>query len=194
MVVTKDPESGWINVGTYRSCVVGKDRLTLWIIEQKHGKQIARRYWQAGRPCPVAIVLGCEPATWMAAPSAAKAGVSEYEYAGALRGAPLEIIRAPYTGLPVPAEYQGRSLAKSPAGGRAISYLPYLDCRIALRDGSWTLIAGLDPSVNQLYDARTDPLEQTDVAAKNPEIVACMRRELAGWLERQNPVWRRWVE
>ena len=103
MVVVKDPDSGWINVGTYRSCIVGKDRLTLWIIEQKHGKQIARKYWQAGKPCPVAIVLGCEPATWMAAPSAAKAGVSEYEYAGALRGAPLEVIRAPYTGLPVPA-------------------------------------------------------------------------------------------
>ena len=103
MVVIKDPDSGWVNVGTYRSCVVGKDRVTLWIIEQKHGKQIARKYWQAGKPCPVAIVLGCEPATWMAAPSAAKAGVSEYEYAGALRGAPLEVIRAPYTGLPVPA-------------------------------------------------------------------------------------------
>jgi UbiD family decarboxylase len=103
MVVIKDPESGWINVGTYRSCIVGKDRLTLWIIEHKHGKQIARKYWQSGRTCPVAMVLGCEPATWMAAPSAAKAGVSEYEYAGALRGAPLEVIRAPYTGLPVPA-------------------------------------------------------------------------------------------
>jgi len=103
MVVLKDPESAWVNVGTYRSCIVGKDRLTLWIIEQKHGKQIARKYWQAGRACPVAIVLGCEPATWMAAPSAAKTGVSEYEYSGALRGAPLEVIRAPYSGLPVPA-------------------------------------------------------------------------------------------
>jgi UbiD family decarboxylase len=42
MVVIKDPDSGWVNVGTYRSCIVGKDRVTLWIIEQKHGKQIAR--------------------------------------------------------------------------------------------------------------------------------------------------------
>ena len=39
----------------------------------------------------------------MDATTAAKTGVSEYEYSGALRGAPLEIIRAPYTGLPVPA-------------------------------------------------------------------------------------------
>jgi UbiD family decarboxylase len=103
MVIVKDPDSGWINVGTYRSCVIDKDRVTLWIIEQKHGKQIARKYWESGRSCPVAVVLGCEPATWMAAPSAAKAGVSEYEYAGALRGAPVEVVRAPFTGLPVPA-------------------------------------------------------------------------------------------
>ena len=103
MVVVKDPDSGWVNVGTYRSCVVGKDRVTLWIIEHKHGKQIARKYWEAGRSCPVAIVLGCEPATWMAAPSATNAGVSEYEYAGALRGAPLEVVRTPFTGLPIPA-------------------------------------------------------------------------------------------
>jgi UbiD family decarboxylase len=103
MVVTRDPDSGWVNVGTYRACVAGKNRLTLWIIDHKHGKQIARKYWQTKQPCPVAVVLGCEPATWIAAPSAAKAGVSEYEYAGALRGQPVEVIRAPFTGLPVPA-------------------------------------------------------------------------------------------
>lgn len=103
MVVIKDPDSGWVNVGTYRSCIVGKDRVSLWIIEQKHGKQIARKYWQKKQPCPIAIVFGCEPATWMAAPSAAKAGVSEYEYAGALRGAPLELFKLPLTRLPVPA-------------------------------------------------------------------------------------------
>jgi len=103
MFVTRDPNSGWVNVGTYRACVVDKNRLTLWIIDHKHGKQIASKYWQSKRACPVAIVLGCEPATWMAAPSASKAGASEYDYAGALRGAPVEVIRAPLTGLPVPA-------------------------------------------------------------------------------------------
>jgi len=103
MVIIKDPDSGWINVGTYRASVAGKNRLTLWIIDHKHGKQIARKYWQAKRACPVAIVLGCEPATWAAAPSASKAGVSEYDYAGALRGEPVEVIPAPLSGLPVPA-------------------------------------------------------------------------------------------
>jgi UbiD family decarboxylase len=103
MVVTLDPGSGWVNVGTYRAALAGKNRLTLWIIEHKHGKQIAAKYWKMKRACPVAIVLGCEPATWMAAPSATKTGVSEYDYAGALRGEPLQVIRAPLTALPVPA-------------------------------------------------------------------------------------------
>ena len=103
MVVVKDPDSSWVNVGTYRACVVGKDRMTLWIIDHKHGKQIARKYWESKRACPVAIVFGCEPATWIAAPSATKAGVSEYKYAGALRGEAVEVVRLPLTGLPVPA-------------------------------------------------------------------------------------------
>jgi hypothetical protein len=50
MVITKDPDSGWINVGTYRACVVDKNRLTLWIIDHKHGKQIARKYWRTIAP------------------------------------------------------------------------------------------------------------------------------------------------
>ncbi len=103
MVVTRDPQSGWVNIGTYRACLVDRNRLTLWILEHHHGKQIAREYWAQGRACPVAIVLGCEPATWLAAPAAVKAGGSEYDYAGALRGAPVEVMPGLYTGLPVPA-------------------------------------------------------------------------------------------
>src|SRR5262249_21787782 len=103
MVITKDPDSGWINIGTYRARVVDKNRHTLRIVHHKHDNYIARKGWQAKRACPVAIVLGCEPATWTAAPSAAKAGVSEYDYAGALRGEPVQVIRMSVTGLPVPA-------------------------------------------------------------------------------------------
>jgi UbiD family decarboxylase len=103
MVVTKDPTSGWVNVGTYRACIVDQNRLTLWILDHKHGKQIARKYWEAGNACPVAIVLGCEPATWIAAPSAVGAGASEYDYAGGLRGEAVKVIKAPFTKLPVPA-------------------------------------------------------------------------------------------
>lgn len=98
IVIVRDPETGWINFGTYRACVQGNDRVSLWIIKHKRGRIIAEKYWSKGKSCPVAVVLGCDPLTFMASTSRQK-----YEYAGALHGAPVEVVRAPLTGLPVPA-------------------------------------------------------------------------------------------
>lgn len=99
LVVIKDPETGWINFGTYRACIQGRDRLSLWIIEHKRGRIIAEKYWARGVPCPVAVVLGCDPLTLMASTTRLK-----YEQAGALHGAPVRVVNAPLTGLPIPAE------------------------------------------------------------------------------------------
>jgi UbiD family decarboxylase len=103
MVVTRDPDGGWVNVGTYRACVQGPDRISLWVIANKHGRIIAERYWRQGRNAPVAVVVGCDPLTWSCAYMAPPFGTSEYDYAGALHGRPLEVVELPATGLPVPA-------------------------------------------------------------------------------------------
>lgn len=99
IVIVRDPESGWINFGTYRASVQGKDRLSIWIIKHKRGRIIAEKYWSKGQPCPVAVVLGCDPLTFLAGTSRLK-----YEEAGALHGSPVEILKAPLTGLPIPAQ------------------------------------------------------------------------------------------
>ncbi|HEX9880473.1 MAG TPA: UbiD family decarboxylase [Candidatus Binatia bacterium] len=99
IVVIKDPETGWVNFGTYRACVQDRDRLSLWIIKHKRGRILAEKYWAQGRPCPVAVVLGCDPLTFMAGTSRLK-----YEEAGALHGRPVEVVNGPFTGLPIPAE------------------------------------------------------------------------------------------
>src|SRR5881628_3180563 len=49
MVITRDPKSCWINVGAYRACIQGKRRLSLWVLEHHHGKQIIRRHCDQGR-------------------------------------------------------------------------------------------------------------------------------------------------
>ncbi len=98
IVVVRDPDTGWINFGTYRACVQGRDRVSLWVIGHKRDRIIAEKYWSKGLPCPVALVLGCDPLTFMAATSRAK-----YEEAGALRDAPVEVLNGPRTGLPIPA-------------------------------------------------------------------------------------------
>ncbi len=103
MVIVKDPESDWVNMGTYRACIQGRDRLSLWMIADRDGRRIASKYWASGKSCPVAIVLGLEPGTWLAAPMKLKPGISEYDFAGGIRGEPVEVISGPITGLPVPA-------------------------------------------------------------------------------------------
>jgi len=103
MVVLRDPDKGWVNVGVYRGMVQGRNRMSLWILAAKHGRMILEKYWAAGRCAPVAVVLGCDPATWMTAAMAAPLGTSEYELAGAFRGKALEVVNLPGSGLPVPA-------------------------------------------------------------------------------------------
>ncbi len=98
IVIMRDPESGWINFGTYRVSVQGKDRLSIWIIKHKRGRIIAEKYWANGQPCPVAVVVGCDPLTFMSGTSRLK-----YDHAGALHGASVEVVKAPLTGLPIPA-------------------------------------------------------------------------------------------
>lgn len=103
MVIMRDPDTGWVNLGTYRCCIQGSSLVSLWIIAAKHGRIIAQKYWKQGKDCPVAIVLGSDPLTWLASCSGVPAGVSEYSYAGALHGSPVEIVGTPIHRLPVPA-------------------------------------------------------------------------------------------
>jgi len=72
-------------------------------VQGHQGMTIARKYWAQGRPCPVAMVFGLEPAVWIAGTHTVPPGVSELEYAGWMRGEPVEVIEGEKTGLPIPA-------------------------------------------------------------------------------------------
>lgn len=102
IVVMRDPETGDTNYGTYRVCLQGRDRVSVWIIQHKAGRIIAEKYWKQGKACPVAVVVGCDPLTFMAATSG-RTG-HKYDYAGALHGEPVQVLAAPSTGLLIPAE------------------------------------------------------------------------------------------
>jgi len=102
-VVTKDPESGHINVGTYRCMVQGKNRITVKMDKGKHGRMVQDKYHQAGKACPIAISMGQDPWLFLASTSPLSLDVCEYEFAGWLRGAPIQVVPGPLTGLPLPA-------------------------------------------------------------------------------------------
>ena len=104
IVVMRDPDSGWINASIYRVQVHGRDRVTVQFDHPgRHGAIIARKYWDQGKPCPVAVVHGPDPSVFIAGFEYLPEGVSEYEFAGAIRGRPLEVVSGPQGGLPVPA-------------------------------------------------------------------------------------------
>jgi UbiD family decarboxylase len=103
IVAMKDPDSDWVNYGCYRMQVHGPDVVTVFISPGKHGRFIMEKYHRQGQPCPVAAVVGMHPAMLMLGGLEIPFGRSEMEAAGGILGEPVDVVRMPRTGLPVPA-------------------------------------------------------------------------------------------
>src|SRR3974390_76713 len=103
MVVMRDPDTGWINYGAYRVQSHGPQLATVMCSKGKHGDLIKRRYHERGEPCPGAGVVGMHPALFVGAGLEIPYGKNEYDVAGGLIGEPVEVIKGPVTGLPIPA-------------------------------------------------------------------------------------------
>ena len=103
-VITKDPNSDWINVGTYRLMVHGKNELGILTNTGKHGRAHINEYFKRGESCPVVISLGHHPALFAVAGLEIPQGVSEFNYAGALIKDSWNVVKGPITGLPIPAD------------------------------------------------------------------------------------------
>ncbi len=103
IIITQDPDTGWVNLGTYRSMAYDRNHVGLYISPTHHGAWHMNKWFAQGRPMPVAIVAGAEPLLFFAAMTESPQGVSEYDCAGAIRGEPIDVIEGPITGLPIPA-------------------------------------------------------------------------------------------
>ena len=101
--ITRDPDNGWINCGTYRVMIHDKKSLGFYISPGKHGRQMRDKYQARGERMPVAIVCGGDPMSFLMGCSEVPYGVSELDIIGGMRGAPVEVIKGPVTGLPIPA-------------------------------------------------------------------------------------------
>ena len=102
-VITRDPESDWINLGAYRTMILDEKRVSIVIGHGKQGRMHYEKWWAKEGRCPVAISLGHDPLLFALAGLEIPLGVGEYDYAGAVIGAPIDVVAAPKTGLPVPA-------------------------------------------------------------------------------------------
>jgi len=102
--ILRDPESGWVNVGTYRNQVFDRDRMGIFIAPGKHGRQIRERYFAQGQRCPIVVVVGADPLLFMAACAEGIAyGQSELDWAGGVRGEAVPVVHGRHTNLPIPA-------------------------------------------------------------------------------------------
>src|SRR5712692_10905761 len=104
LVITRDPATGKTNAGVYRMQVY--DRATTGMHWQKHkdGAGQARGYEREGRRMEVAVAIGCDPATVFSAVAPLPPGLSEFLFAGFLRGEAVPTVAARTVSLQVPAE------------------------------------------------------------------------------------------
>jgi UbiD family decarboxylase len=92
-----------VNLGTFRVMVHDAKRVGVYISPGKHGRQFRDEYFKRREPCPILVVCGVDPLLFIASTLEVPQGVSEYDWAGGIRGEPYEVITEPVTGLPMPA-------------------------------------------------------------------------------------------
>lgn len=127
LVITKGPNKERQNLGIYRQQVIGKNKVIMrWLTHR--GGALDFREWQKaypGRPFPVSVALGADPATILAAVTPVPDTLSEYAFAGLLRGSKTEVANCLINDLQVPASaeivlegfiYPGETAPEGPFG------------------------------------------------------------------------------
>jgi 4-hydroxy-3-polyprenylbenzoate decarboxylase len=109
LVVTKGPSTSReddYNLGIYRMQVIGRDRTIMRWLAHRGGAQHHRRWKAEGRrePLPACAVIGADPGTILAAVTPVPDTLSEYQFAGLLRGAKVDLVPAKTVPLMVPAQ------------------------------------------------------------------------------------------
>jgi len=127
LVITKGPNKERQNLGIYRQQVIAKNKVIMrWLAHR--GGALDFREWQKaypGKPFPVSVALGADPATILAAVTPVPDTLSEYAFAGLLRGSKTEVANCLINDLQVPASaeivfegfiYPGETAKEGPFG------------------------------------------------------------------------------
>ena len=102
-VVTRDFDSAWVNVGTYRVQVIDRNHVALDMVPGKHGRIHYEKYKKAGKRFPVVIVLGGDPLGYLISGIEVPFGMCEWNYIGAVLGRRVAVLKGEKTGLTFPA-------------------------------------------------------------------------------------------
>ncbi|RJR38750.1 MAG: UbiD family decarboxylase [Desulfobacteraceae bacterium] len=104
VVITRDPELGHLNLGTYRQMIQSGNKVAFYVSPGKDALLHREKYWKKHEPCEVAAAYGIEPALLIVGAMGFPKNVSEYDYAGALKGEQVRVVRGQATDLMIPAD------------------------------------------------------------------------------------------
>ncbi len=104
-VINQDPDTGFINVGTYRVMLHDKNTTGIFAEPDSDGRKIMEKWWAQGKACPVAVSFGPDPLLFLAgcSLSGVPKSTSEFDYTGFLAQEPVPVVKGRITGLPIPA-------------------------------------------------------------------------------------------
>lgn len=105
LVITEGPLQKRTNLGIYRQQVIAKNKVIMRWLAHRGGALDYQAWCQQypNKPFPVAVALGCDPATMLAAVTPIPDTLSEYAFAGLLRGGKTELVQCKTHQLKVPA-------------------------------------------------------------------------------------------
>jgi 4-hydroxy-3-polyprenylbenzoate decarboxylase len=105
LTVTRGPNKSRQNLGIYRQQVIGPNKVIMRWLAHRGGALDYREHCEKnpGLPFPVAVVIGADPATILGAVTPVPDTLSEYQFAGLLRGAKTELVKCLGSDLQVPA-------------------------------------------------------------------------------------------
>ena len=127
LVTTRGPTKKRQNLGIYRQQVIGRNKVIMRWLAQRGGA-LDYREWReqnGSEPFPISVVLGCDPATILAAVTPIPDTLSEYAFAGLLRGSKTEVAKSLLSDLQIPARaeivlegfiYAGEEAEEGPFG------------------------------------------------------------------------------
>ncbi|MDP6174481.1 MAG: UbiD family decarboxylase, partial [Rhodospirillales bacterium] len=90
-VITKDPETGRVNVGCYRQMIKSRNEVGYYASPGKDTLLDREKWWAMGKPAPVAAAYGLDPLLFMCASTSFPKDSSEYDFYGGIAGEPLEV-------------------------------------------------------------------------------------------------------
>ncbi|HKM87646.1 MAG TPA: UbiD family decarboxylase, partial [Xanthobacteraceae bacterium] len=108
LCITRDPDSGVQNMGTYRAALKAADRLAVRMVAREATGAGGFRHWlkyrERGEPMPIAIVIGAAPVVVFTGPQKLAIDLDELAVAGGLAGEPIRIVKAKTVDLNIPAD------------------------------------------------------------------------------------------